>query len=230
MADWSDLQRKHELKTKIEAAPSPLFEEVRKVILRKCNPDKEKQIRQIFAKEPFGDIERIVTQKLVDVAKGIAKEEWKNENWLRVIARLNGKSYEEMRVLVLEFLDTNVFSLSMQNCTFFLEPLVASWDIDLITFHMSVVLRPQLGKEQLKRFAFVELEPDQPADDQNGLRGFLSEHQVSLDITHEEVEFLKALRIKGRRPNTLYYYRELQNLRDPLHFLEVRIEKRKDDS
>lgn len=225
----ADLQRKHELKAKIEPAPSPLFEEIRKVILRKCNPDKEKQICQIFAKEPFGEIERIVTQKLVDVAKGIAKEEWKNENWLRVIARLNGKSYEEMRVLVLEFLDTNVFSLSMQNCTCFLEPLIASWDIDLITFHMSIVLRPHLGKEQLKRFAFVELEPDQPDGDQNGLRGFLSEHQVSLDITHEEVEFLKALRIKGRRPNTFYYYRELQNLRDPLHFVEVRIEKRKED-
>jgi transcriptional regulator with XRE-family HTH domain len=226
----ADLQLKQELKTKIEPQPSPLFEEVREVILRKCLPGKEKQIRQIFAKEPFGDIERIVTQKLVDVAKGIAREEWKNENWLRVIARLNNKSYEEMRVIVLEFLDTDVFGLSMQNCTCFLEPLIASWDIDLITFRMSVTLNPQLGKEQLKRFAFVELEPDESADDRAGLREFLSEYQLSLDIAPEEVVFLKALRIKGRRPNTLYYYRELQNLRDPLHFLEVRITNRKDAS
>jgi len=26
------------------------------------------------------------------------------------------------------------------------------------------------------------------------------------------------LRFKGKRPTPLYYYRELQNLRDPLHF------------
>lgn len=226
----ADLQQKQELKSKLEPPPSPLFGEVRKVILGKCCPEKERQIRQIFGKEPFGEIERIVTQKLLDVAKGVAKEEWKKENWLRVIARLNGKSYEEMRVLVLEFLDTNVFSLSLQNCTYFLEPLVSSWDIDLDTFQMSVCLKPQTGKEQLKRFAFVELEPDQLTDGQAGLREFLSEYQGYLDVTHEEIEFLKALRIKDRSPNALYYYRELQNLRDPLHFLEVRIQKGKDDS
>ena len=226
----AELQRKHELKTQIEPQPSPLFEQVREVILRKCRLEKQRQIRQIFAKEPFGDIERIVTQKLVDVAKGIAREEWNNENWLRVIARLNGRSYEEMRVIVLDFLDTNVFSLSMQNCTYFLEPLIAGWDIDLITFRMSVTLKPQLGKEQFKRFGFVELEPDELADDRASLREFLSEYQLSLGIAQEEVEFLKALRIKDRKTNALYYYRELQNLRDPLHFLEVRIANRKDAS
>jgi hypothetical protein len=29
---------------------------------------------------------------------------------------------------------------------------------------------------------------------------------------------LKSLKFRGRRPTALYYYRELQNLRDPLHF------------
>jgi len=46
------------------------------------------------------------------VANGVAKEEWKNENWLRVIARLNQKSYQEMRVIVLEFLEADIFNLS----------------------------------------------------------------------------------------------------------------------
>ncbi len=222
----ADLQRKHELKTKIEPLPSPLFEEVREVILRKCNPDKEKQIRQIFAKEPFGEIEQIVTQKLLDVAKGVAREEWKIESWLRVIARLNNKSYEEMRVIVLDFLDTDVFSLSMRNCTCFLGPLIASWDMDLITFHMSVVLSPLLGKEQLKRFAFVELGPVQTAEEAAGLSEFLSDNMASLEISNEELEILRGLRIKGRKPNALYYYRELQNLRDPLHFADIQIGKR----
>ena len=34
----------------------------------------------------------------------------------------------------------------------------------------------------------------------------------------EEIAFLRRLQLKGRRPTTLYYYRELQNLRDPIHF------------
>jgi len=40
-------------------------------------------------------------------------------------------------------------------------------------------------------------------------------------VTPEEIEFLKRLRFKANRPTPLYYYRELQNLRDPLHFRTV---------
>jgi len=32
------------------------------------------------------------------------------------------------------------------------------------------------------------------------------------------VAFLKTLRFRDKRPTALYYYRELQSLRDPLHF------------
>ena len=47
----------------------------------------------------------------------------------------------------------------------------------------------------------------------------LKHHSLSGDATPEEIEFLKLLRFTdGRRPTPLYYYRELQNLRDPLHF------------
>ena len=41
---------------------------------------------------------------------------------------------------------------------------------------------------------------------------------LSGSATEEELAFLKRLRFKGKRPTPLYYYRELQNLRDPLHF------------
>jgi len=37
-------------------------------------------------------------------------------------------------------------------------------------------------------------------------------------MTQEEIEFLKRMRFKDKRPTPLYYYRELQNLRDPLHY------------
>lgn len=218
LSKLADLQREQELKSRFEHPITPLFGEVRELILRKCNPHQEKQLRQIFEKDPFGEIERIVTQKLLDVMKGVAKEEWENENWLLLVARLNHKSYEEMRVIVLEFLDIDIFSLSIPNCTYFLEPLIESWDIDLITFDMSVVLSPPLGRERLKRFAFIETEPEQLAEEEPGLKDFLRDGSLCSDITEAEVEFLRKLRFKDKRPNALYYYRELQNLRDPLHF------------
>src|SRR2546422_1100206 len=50
------------------------------------------------------------------------------------------------------------------------------------------------------------------------LKEFLGDVSLSRGVTEEETEFLKKLKFKGKRPNALYYYRELQNLRDPLHF------------
>jgi len=213
-----ELQRTEEIKRKIEESPRPLFQEIREMILRKCKPEKNKQLRSIFDKEPFGEIERLITQKLLDVAKGVAKEEWKNENWLRVVARMNGKSYEEMRVLVLEFLDTDIFNLSVPNFLYFLEPLVKSWDIDLVTFSMKIILVPELGRERMRQFELVEKEAEPDEEEEPGLKDFLRNTSLSGDATQEELIFLKRLRFNGKRPNSLYYYRELQNLRDPLHF------------
>jgi hypothetical protein len=68
----------------------------------------------------------------------------------------------------------------------------------------------------MKRFAFAEqaLAPARPA----GLEKFLGDSSLSGDATEEEVEFLKGLQFRGRNPSPIYYYRELQSLRDPLHF------------
>ncbi|MBI4491043.1 MAG: helix-turn-helix domain-containing protein [Deltaproteobacteria bacterium] len=218
LAKLADVQRKEDLKRKIEESASPLFQEIRELILRKCKSEKAKQLRPIFEKEPFGEIERLITQKLLDVAKGVAKEEWKDESWLRVVARLNHKSYEEMRVIVLEFLDTDIFNLSIQNFVYFLDPIIESWDIDFVTFGMKVVLAPELGRERMKQFEFVEREPEPETEEEPGLREFLQDTALSEEVTQEELAFLKRLRFKDKRPTALYYYRELQNLRDPLHF------------
>src|ERR1043166_285579 len=69
LAGLADLQRKRELKKKIESPPVPLFKEVRELLLAKCNRDKRHHVRVIFEKEPFGELERLVTQKLLDVVK-----------------------------------------------------------------------------------------------------------------------------------------------------------------
>ena len=217
LAELADLQRKEELKRNLGNPPAPLFKEVRELILHKCAPEKEKEIRAIFEKQPFGELERLVTQKLLDVVKRVAKEELESENWLHLVARLSGRSYEQMRVIILEFLDTDVFNVSVQNCVSFLDPLIESWDIDLATFAMEIVLSRRLAPGYPKKFEFVERETGQP-EEEPGLKKFLRDPSLSGDATKEEIEFLKELRFKGKGPTPLYYYRELQNLRDPLHF------------
>jgi transcriptional regulator with XRE-family HTH domain len=220
LSKLADHQRREELKRTLGDAPPPLFKEVRELVLRKCVPEKEKQFRVIFEKHPFGEVERLVIQKLLDVAKRVAKEELGSEKWVHQVARLTGRSYEEMRVSILEFLDTDAINLSVENCVTFLEPLIESWDIDLATFGMEIVLNGRLAPGDPKKFEFVEREPPQP-EEERGLKEFLHDTSLSRGATEEEIDFLKKLRIKGKRPTALYYYRELQNLRDPLNFRAI---------
>jgi transcriptional regulator with XRE-family HTH domain len=218
LSKLASLQRQAYLKKRIADPPRPLFEEFRELVLRKCDPGRCRQIRDIFEKEPFGELERLVTQKLLDVAKNVAKEELESENWLRMVARLSQRSYEQMRVTILEFLDTDVFHVSIDNCVSFMDPLIESWDIDLATFGVEIVLNRRLTLGHLKRFDFVEREVERPFHLEPGFEDFLRDPLLSGSATEEEIEFLKLLRFNDRRPTPIYYYRELQNLRDPLHF------------
>jgi transcriptional regulator with XRE-family HTH domain len=218
LARLADLQRREALKKKLADPPRPLFQGFRELMLRKCTPAKQEQVRAIFEKEPFGELERLVAQKLLDVAKQVAKEELESENWLRLVARLSGRTYEDMRVTILEFLDTDVFHVSVENWVSFLDPLIESWDVDLLTFGVEIVLNRRLALGPLKRFEFVEKETEPPFQMEPGLEEFLKDSALSGGASEEETEFLKRLKFKGRRPAALYYYRELQNLRDPLHF------------
>ena len=217
----ANLQRQEELKKRITEPPRPLFQECRELILRKCDTARQKELRRIFEKEPFGELERLVTQKLLDVAQGVAREELRSEEWLRLMAQIGSRSYEQMRVAVLEFLDTDVFTVSAENCIWFLDPMIDSWDIDVMTFGMEVVLNRRLSAGSVKRFEFAEQEPQQPFAVEPGLEQFLKDTSLSGDATEEEIEFLKAMKFKGKQPSRIYYYRELQNLRDPLHFPPV---------
>jgi transcriptional regulator with XRE-family HTH domain len=220
LSKLADHERRDELKRSLADPPAPLHEEVRELILRKCAPARQKQIRATFEKEPFGALEHLVTQKLLNAVKNAAKRELENESWLQRFARRTGRSYKQMRVLVLEFLDADVLTVSVENCVSFLDPLIESWDIDLDSFAMEIVLNQRLAPGQSRRLEFVERELDEPVDDEPGFKKFLRDRSLSGDVAEEELEFLRSLRFKGKRPTSLYYYRALQNLRDPLHFRE----------
>jgi transcriptional regulator with XRE-family HTH domain len=187
LARVAALARIEELKRELGETPAPLFPRIRDLLVRKCSPEKRKEILAIYERQPFGELERLVAQKLLDVAA----------------------------------LAADVFHLSGRHLAA-LDSLVESWDIDLATFSLEIVLHRRVGAERVRRFEFVERDgaahSGAGAGAGAGFREFLADRSLSGTATPAELEFLKDLRVKGGRPTALYYYRELQNLRDPLHF------------
>jgi transcriptional regulator with XRE-family HTH domain len=218
LAKLARAQRLEEYRRGYAEPEVALLKETRELILRKCVPARQKEIRSIFEKQSFGELERLVTQQLLDVVSRVARSELDNQAWLHEVALLSNKSYEQMRVIILEFLDTDIFNVSNDDCISFLDPLVSHWDIDLPTFDMEISLNHKLVPGEPKKFAFVEKDRDDPHGDEPGLTEFLQNGVLSRDLSEEELGFMRRLRFGARRPNQIYYYRALQNLRDPLHF------------
>ena len=173
----AELQRTEALRKRVTDPPRPLFGRCRELLLSKCNAATRVELRRIFEKEPFGELERLVTQTLLRTAHGSAQP------------------------------------ISEANCISSVSSRVKSWNIDVTTFAMRIVI-----DQKVRRFEFVETGPEQPNDMQPGLQQFLKDKSLSADVTQEETEFLMSLDLKARRPSALYYYRELQSLRDPIHF------------
>jgi transcriptional regulator with XRE-family HTH domain len=188
-------QRMDALRRNYEEPQGALLKETRNLILRKCIAARQKEIRSIFERQPFGELERLVTKTLLDVVSRVAKSELDNETWLEQVAQLGDRTHEQM------------------------DPLIARWDIDLSTFDMEITLNERLVPGAPKRLAFVEKSDDSQRGEQPGLTEFIHDSVLSGGLSEEELEFLRKLRFKNRRPNRLFYYRALQILRDPLHFL-----------
>jgi len=216
LAAMVEAQRQEEWKRKLADPLKPLHYEVREVVIRKCQRERQKQLRSIFEKGAFGDLERLITQKLLDVTKRIARDELENERWLRSVSKLRNQSYQEARTIILDFLDTDIFSISIAHCTTFLIPMIESWDIDMATFAMKVLLNPLLSPVRLVHVEFTER--DEVDQVEPGFEEFLGMPGLRGDVTPEELDFLRNLRFRRRRPTAMFYYQELRNLRDPLLF------------
>jgi hypothetical protein len=216
----AEIERALELERRLHRTPNPLFGEFRELLLRKCAPGQRAEVRGIFDSRPFGTLERLVARKMLETVQRIARRELDNESWIRLAARLGRRSRTAMRVMVLEFLDADVSRVSRQSCVNFLDPLVVSWSVDLETFRLEILLDRTLVERPHRSFGFVEGEPDDGGDHEPGLAELLRDPTLRGQATEEEIRLLGQQRFHDRRPNKLYFYRALQNLRDPLHFEE----------
>jgi transcriptional regulator with XRE-family HTH domain len=215
----AELQRRHDLKRKIVDVPRPLLRDCRELLLRKCSANTRHAVQRIFEKEPFGELERLVAQQILAVAQGVAKENLRRADWVHSKALASGRDEEDVQNAAAEFIDADVFHLTGNACALFLDPAIDAWDIDLKSFALEIKLSRDAASGGLRRFEFLEKPRPQPFAIERGLEQFLSDKSLSGDATDDEIRFLTTLKFSGRRPTALYYYRELQSLRDPLHFL-----------
>jgi len=215
----AEIERADELNRKLAHTPQPLFQGFRELLLGKCVPKRRTEMRAVFEREPFGFPERVVARSLLTAVQSVARRELESEDWLRLAATVGGRSLEQMRVLVLEFLDAEVYDVSNESCTAFLDPLVESWDLDLDSVRLEITLRRELVTDPLRHFAMAEqLPPAADARPPAGFAEFLDDGVLAADVSEEEVDLLRSHALGPRQPTKLYYYRALQNLRDPIHF------------
>ena len=223
----ADEHRREELRRKVIEPPQALYQEFRELILGKCAVDQKGRLTSIFEREPFGELERFVARQLLDVSKRAVKEEWADPKWLQRLARASGRSAEQARHSLLEFLDMDVFHVSLENCLALLDLLIQQWDFEPGSFRMKIALNPKLTRRPLRKLSFQEEDDPKPTiPEEPGLQAFLNDEKLSGGITEAERGFLSRLSFDDRRPSALYFYRELQNLRDPLNFVPVIIVQR----
>lgn len=103
-----------------------------------------------------------------------------------------------------------------------LEASIESWRVDLTTFAVDVVLAAGMASPEARRLEFRERDGGEANSEEPGFQEFLDNRALSGSATAEEIAFLRALEFKHARPTPLYYYHELQNLRDPLNFRAAR--------
>ena len=218
LSKLADLQRRERLKKIVSEQLKPLHAQCRELLLTKCASGRRREVRVIFERESFGELERLITQKLLAFARTIAKDVLPDKQGVRVMAEISGRSPEQIRAESLAFLDSEPFNISDEICAPFLATLIEWWDVDLKTFRIDLIPNRQLIPGGRKRFEFVETEPERPVALEPGFQEFLAHASLSGDATEEELAFLKTLKFDGRQPSRIYYYRQLQNLRDPLNF------------
>lgn len=196
------------------ATPEPRLGPMRELVLRKCRATSQPAMRSIFAKEPFGYVEQLITRTLIEAIREEARVHAGDEKWLRSVGLPAKLSYRTMQARLIDLLESDP-AVSIGDYSVFIDSMVRSWDFDLHRFGLTI----QLSGGSTRAFRFAATAKEEPATDEPALRSFLRDATLSGGITAGEIQFLRRIRFPGpERPSSLFYYRTLQNLRDPLNF------------
>jgi hypothetical protein len=130
-------------------APGPKAS-IRRLLLEMCE---ERTAEELEARrvENGGAEMADYTQRLLDIIQGAVRRMLDDQIGLRLSAQGSGRSYEAMRLRVLEFLDATPDTLTADDLQKFFEPRLTTWDVDMETGVLRVVLRSQEPRERQQR-------------------------------------------------------------------------------
>jgi len=114
---------------------------VSRQLLELCAPERQRVVQRRLARPDGGTLETVIVGRLLSVAQGFVNRKLEDEVGLRMAATRDGCTYLEARMRLLEFLDADSASLTPRDCEEFLRPRINTWDIDLETHAMRIVLR-----------------------------------------------------------------------------------------
>jgi plasmid maintenance system antidote protein VapI len=123
--------------------------EIRKALLELCEPVTAKELDRRGRKNSAEMFDLI--QRLLGVVQSSVRRILDDPIALRLAAARNGGTYAEMRLAVLEFLDTTPDTLKPNDLTNYVLPRIERWDVDLTTGVLKVVLKTQYVPEQSQR-------------------------------------------------------------------------------
>lgn len=123
---------------------------VRTQLLALCTPGTARTLERRRARSGGAELADLF-QRLLDVTQGSVRRTLDDQIGLRLAAAERGSTYLAMRLRVLEFLDVTPDTLSAQDLREFVETRIASWDVDLETGVLRVVLRPQGVRDRTPR-------------------------------------------------------------------------------
>jgi hypothetical protein len=117
-------------------------QKVRKLLLDLCEPTRARALsRRLTEKKGDPALEIIIAQRLLEVAQGFVRRQLDDEVGIRVAANREGCTHIDMRLRLIDFLDVTADSLTVTDHEVYVRPRIATWDIDLETHAMKIVLR-----------------------------------------------------------------------------------------
>ena len=112
----------------------------RELLLALCEP-KTARLLERRARRDGAVALTDLCQRLLEVAQGTVLRLLDDQVALRLAAAERSISYAEMRLRVIEFLDTTVYTVGEADVNAYLRPCIGQWDVDLDTGVLRVVLR-----------------------------------------------------------------------------------------